>query len=354
MTNALAGIRVLEMGEGIAPAYCGRLLADLGATVTKLEAPGGDRTRHQAGGYLFDALNRGKNVEPDGGDGALIERARGVDVVVESLQPARFAALRDDLLRWSETGTTVASLSVCGRQGPYAGDKGFALQALAGSVAYRMGDPERAPLVFPLEGGDYIGALAAANGVLLALLARRQGVASQWVDVSTWEVIHQFFNRMALVPFGPPRPRGARGGHRSPNLYPWVTLRCADGYVCVCTLLRKHWDRYAEAIGHPEWVSDPAYEIQRPDVPLSLKEELDAGQEEFLRTKTKAELFDFFQSLRVPFHPVNTIPEVLASEQFRQRGFWEHIEGADGRRVRVPGPVVRLPSAVASSAAAGS
>jgi crotonobetainyl-CoA:carnitine CoA-transferase CaiB-like acyl-CoA transferase len=350
MTSALSGVRVLELGEGVAPAYCGRLLADLGAEVTKLEVAGGDRTRRQAGGYLFDALNRDKQVLPDAGDADVLARAREVDVVVESLPPGRFAALREELLRLSESGVIVVSLSVFGRQGPYAGDKGFALQAVAGSVAYRMGDPQRSPLVFPLEGGDYIGALAAANGVLLALLARRRGVPSQWVDVSSWEVIHQFFNRMALVPFGAPRPRGARAGHRSPSLYPWVTLHCQDGYVCICTLLKKHWERYAEAIGHPEWIADPELEIQRPEIPIEVKERLDAGQEEFLRTKSKAELFDFFQSLRVPYHPVNSIADILGAEQLSHRSFWREIETEDGRRLRVPGPAVRMPAAQAAPA----
>lgn len=342
MVAALNGINILEIGDGVAPAYCGRLLADLGARVTKMESSSGDRTRQQAGGYLFDVLNRGKEIVTDSDSmDRMLARAAEADVVVESLSPEQFAAARDRLLALVDRGVIVASLSVFGRQGPYAGDKGFALQALAGSVAYRMGDPDRAPLVFPFEGGDYVGAVAAANGVLLAMLARRRGVAAQWVDISSMEVIHQFFNRMALSSALPFRPRGARGGHRSPNLYPWVTLKCADGYVCVCTLLKKHWDRYAEAIGHPEWIDDPERDTRRMDLPLEIKEELDAGQEEWMRTRTRPEMFEFFQSLRVPFHPVNDIDATLNAEQLEHRRYWAEFATNDGRTLRAPAALMR-------------
>ncbi len=343
MALALDGVRVVELGDGIAPMYCGRLLADMGASVTRLETAADGGIRQRAGGRLYDVLNRGKQLtprEPD--DGALIGRLKNADVVVESLSPERFATLREKLLQLSQSGVIVASLSVYGRQGPYANDRGFALQAVAGSVAHRIGDPDRAPLVFPLEGGDYIGAVAATTGVLLALHARSRGTASQWVDVSSWEVVQIFFNRVALTALPNAARRVARGGHRAAVLYPWVTLNCRDGYACVCTLLKKHWDRYAEAIGHPEWIDDPRLPVPGAALPIEIKDELDAAQELFLRTKSRDELFDRFQALRVPFHPVRTIQETLIAPQLKQRGFWQEYDDGDAGCLRVPGPAARV------------
>ncbi len=345
MALALDGIRVVELGDGIAPAYCGRMLADMGASVTRLETEGESGIRPRSGGRLYRVLNRGKQLAPQDPDSnALIARLKGADVIVESLSPERFAALREKLLQLTESGVIVASLSVFGRQGPYSSEPAFSLQAVAGSVAYRLGDPKRAPLVFPLEGGDYIGAVAASTGVLLALHARSRGTPSQWVDVSSWEVMQTFLNRMALSALPSAGVRGARGGHRAPRLYPWVTLNCQDGYACICTLLKKHWDRYAEAIGHPEWIDDPRLPVPGGTLPGEIKDELDTAQELFLRTKSKDELFDFFQSLRVPFHPVRTIRETLAAPQLEHRSFWVECDDGTGRSLRVPGPAVRVPT----------
>lgn len=337
MSLALRGLRMLELGEGIAPAYCGRLLRDLGAEVTKVEVAHGDRTRQHADGLLFETLNEGKAMAALADGGGLPPDAGSYDIVVEGLTTPEAESLEPEFRSWVDGGTIVASVSTFGRSGPLAGRKGFALQAATGTIAYRMGQPTREPVVFPLEAPDYTAGAVVSNGILLAILARRRGGAGRRIDVATIEMMDTYFNRNGSRG----TYREVREGHRSSRLYPYVTLRCKDGYVCVATLQKRHWDIYVEAMGHPELVHHSRYDVLGGTLSEEVKAELDAMQEEWFKDTTKAELFEFFRRIRVPFHPVHTMSELLASDHLEQRRFFRDLEHEDGPPLRVPGPPFR-------------
>lgn len=335
----LAGFKVLELGIGVGPSYVGRLLQQFGAEVTKVEREGGDRTRRQANGALFEALNLGKTVlgASEVNFACLVADA---DVVIEALPVRSYDEIADELSTAVARGAIVASLSAYGRTGPFRDRDGLQLQAVAGSVAYRMGDPNRSPLIFPTEAAEYVASAATAAGILLAILAKRHGAGGQHVDVSIWDTLHVFFNRggTMLAALGP--TRGARGGARAPQLYPWVTLACADGYVNLCTLLKKHWDRYVGAMGHPEVALDPHYDVSGR-LTEDAKDELDDMQRAWFRDRSRAELAKLFEEIRVPFHTVNTIGESLQSEHLRVRRFFTSFTDSQGRMLRVPEGVIR-------------
>ncbi|KRT65931.1 MAG: hypothetical protein XU13_C0123G0007, partial [Candidatus Rokubacteria bacterium CSP1-6] len=205
--GALAGLRVVELGELVSAPYCGRLLAGLGADVVKVETLQGDSARrhgpfprdepHPERSGLFLALNAGKrgvtlDLDSAAGRarlGALLETADGL---VENLPIERLEALgltpEDTRRRWPRL--VHVSVTVFGRRGPYARFRGHALQAsAAGAASITIGEPGRPPLPLPVSQPDYQGGVNGAIGFLLACLARERSGQGQHVDVATADVV---------------------------------------------------------------------------------------------------------------------------------------------------------------------
>ena len=164
MTAPLEGLRVLDLTTGIAGPHATKLLADFGATVTKLEPPGGDRARHEgpfpgdgpnteasAPFLLFNTNKRSVVADLESFDGIELARrlARVSDVVLEDLTPGRLAELGLDLeeLRADRPELVTCSITPFGQTGPYAGlpESDLVLQSMGGAV-YATGHAEREPL----------------------------------------------------------------------------------------------------------------------------------------------------------------------------------------------------------------
>ena len=357
----LSDIRVVELGEFIAAPYCGKLLADLGAEVIKVESPaGGDKARvhgpfpddvpgpERSGLFLFLNTNKmGVTLDPytSYGRGLLEELLGQADVLVHGLGPSMRrrlgldpAALRQRFPRLVATGVTAF-----GQQGPYADYKGHALQAAASSLAYRLGDPDRHPLTLPLSEADFIGGLQGAAATLLALYARRLTGRGQEVDISTLECLSVNITslpRVTAAAFGIGDDMKRNDYHG--GSYPWVTLPCADGYVCILAGLRRHWERYVEVMGHPEWTQEPPIVAFDRKYMAAHADELDALQIAWLAGKTKKELLGLFDEHRIPNQPALNIDEVVESDHLSERGFFIEVEHPLMGRVKMPGPPFRL------------
>ncbi len=330
--TGLDQIRVLELGEGIGPAYAGWLLSTLGASVTKVVSPR-DRLCRQSGGLMFGALNRGKSLVDTMDQVDIAEPA----VIVEGLRWPEYEAIAEKFQEAVAADRIVASVSTFGRQGPYRARRGFSLQAVAGSVARRMGRPDQAPLTFPLDAVDYVGGLMTAAGVLLAL---RADVPGQHVDVSTLDIVTNVYNRNGVAQAaGGGMVRGERHGHRFGTGI-IGTFRCADGYVSLVTLLYKHWERFFEEMGGAHLLDEPRFNLRGAPLIPEAREELEGIINGWLSKFTRAELFELFQRIRVPFQPVNTLEEVLAEPHLDTRGFWDEVP-LDGRIFKVPASPTR-------------
>ena len=339
----LAGLRAVEFAEQISAPFCGKLLAGLGADVIKVEPVVGDPLRdygpfpgdlpHPERGGLFHYLNGGKrsvtlDLAPRSGERLALELARWADVVVtDSSLPASLRGLltdeaaRDSALIWTQ-------VSIFGNDGPHASFVGGTLQAAAGSVAYHLGDPDRAPLMSPAREAEYWGGLQGCAATLAAVHSRERDGLGQGVEISSLEAISTLvgahrdlravrFGGAITVGFGGDTPRQGYHGW----LLPWVTLPCKDGYVTIISSSVRHWQRYLDEMEGQDWTSDPRiYNLDRPYIEEDLGfDTLDALQMQWLETKTKAELFDLFGRLPVPFQPVQTIAEVLDSDHMRHR-----------------------------------
>ena len=368
----LNGFRIVELGEFIAVPYCGKLLADLGAEVIKVESPDrGDKSRAygpfkdgvsgREGSGLFLFLNSNKSgvtLDLDAQDGrrVLNDLLGRADAVVHDLTPRERESLylTPATLRQQFPRLVVAGITVFGQQGPYANYRGHALQAAAGSLSYRLGDPDNHPLTEPLSQADFVGGLQGAGATLLALYARRLTGRGQEVDISTLECLSVNINslmRITAAAFGIGEDMKRNGYHG--GSYPWVTLPCSDGYVCILIETKRHWQRYMKMMDDPPWAQEPPLAPFDRAYMAAHADEFDALQIPWLATKTKKELLELFNHYQLPCQPVLNMCEVVESDHLRERRFFLEVGHPVMGKVRIPGQPFRLseyPYVVKSSA----
>ena len=353
LTTACQGLRVIEWGEGIAAAHCGRLLVELGATVIKIEPPEGDALRqrgpfrhdkpdHESGG-LFAALNAGKrSVTLSLPERHALERlhqhlaAADVFIIAQPLEWRRECGLAIESLRSRYPDLVIASLSVLGEYGPHAGAPALSLDACAVSgVAWVIGEPGRAPLAIPLEQADWQAGAHGAAAILMAYLA---GGGAQ-IDIAGADVLACAAGTNGLIYLCHGLQRWERAGRRafaSGGPYPYVILPCKDGAVCLIGRSRQEWTRLMQAMGNPAWAAEPRYQdlhAMGRDYP----EEVDALIVPWLMQHTRAELLALGEQFGFPVGPLRTYEEVAATPQFAHREFFRSVRLPDGSELTVPG-----------------
>jgi len=264
----LRGVRVVEFSQLIAAPFCGLTLADLGAEVIKVEPPAGDAMR-QFPPYLADgrpaqfcALNRGKRgvvadlSQPDGRALAarLIARA---DVVLENLGDAR------ELLgvSFAEAAARRPQLIWCAITGWGADSPGRSidpsLQAAMGLISI-TGEEAGGPVRIPVPLVDFMTGMYAAQSILAALWRVREGGCGAFLDCAMADAATTLASTSALLAAGGHfSPR--RLGSESPLVVPSGVFIAGDGReVQIVCVTERHWRGLCRAVGHPEWVDDPA------------------------------------------------------------------------------------------------
>ncbi len=272
----LEGVAVLEIGNGIGAPLCGRIMADLGAEVVKLEIPpGGDCTRN----WMFPApkngvspawvyYNRGKSniaidlARPEGAQAAA-ELAARFDVIIENFPPGTLARFGLDYatIRAKNPRLVMCSLSPHGQTGPLAavpGDDGTA-QALC-ALAQLTGNEDGSPVVIGQRYAEGVGAVFALGAIAAALRYRDRAGIGQYIDLALYEgplyvhdtsLMQYAFTHGEEVAF----PTGA---HR-PGTMPCGMFRARDGYIVFTILQPQDWEWFIARIGHPDKVNDPRW-----------------------------------------------------------------------------------------------
>lgn len=362
----LERIRVLELGNYIAAPTAGRMLADFGADVIKVERPRtGDELRNwrlYAGetSMLYRTVNRNKrSIELDlrtpRGRRAVLDLVAKSDVLIENFRPGTLDRWGLDAATLAEANPelVVARVSAFGQTGPLSARPGFAAVAEAyGGLRELVGEPDRPPARVGVSIGDSIAGLYAAFGVMMTLFQResaraagRQGPSpvSQHIDVALHEAVFSMME--SLVPdhsaYG---VRRERVGGRMEGIAPTNAYPCADGsYVVIAGNNDAIFKRYMKTIGRPDLADDPglATNAQR----WARRDELDDAITAWTTSLPRADVLRILDSAGVPAGPIMSAADITDDPQFRARAMIQQLPvEVDGeeREVAFPGIVPLL------------
>src|SRR6266852_4866760 len=331
---ALAGIRVLEVGNFMAAPFCTLQLADLGADVVKIENPdGGDQTR-ASGPFLegesssFLRLNRNKrsvalDLKAPRGKQVFRTLAARADVLVENLRPGTMKDLELDYPRLSEINPRLVYVAASGwgQDGPYAQRPGLDImaQGMSGLMSITGEEGGRNPVKVGVPVTDLTCALYAAIAALAALRVRERTGRGQFIDVSlfesgvslaVWEA-GQYFATGEI-----PKPLGS--AHQTSA--PYQALRAADGYFTLGATTPRNWRSFCEVLDHPEWAGDERFKDNpsrhaRRDVLIPMIEDVTSR-------KPRAHWVSLLQKAGVPCAEIRTYDQVYNDPQLKARGFF--------------------------------
>ncbi len=355
--SVLTGLRVLDLTDHKG-ALCGRILADMGADVIKIEPPGGDAAR-RIGPFLDDVPHRDRSLffwfynlnkrsvtldlSCPQGTGIFARMAAAADLVIESFAPGRLAALGLgwDRLRQINPALILCSIAPFGQTGPWRDyEANDSILAALGGMLYVCGYPKERP-VRPLGLQAYhSGCHYAVIAIMGALFARDRSGAGQWIDVSFQEATASAVEHLAGRYFGEndiPRRYGTMHWFRG-----FRVARCRNGYVMHSisgdwnTLLEwARGDGKAQELTEPQW-SDDSY--RRANC-----ERLYQILDEWVKDKDRDQLAERAQTLRLPYAAVRPIDELACDEQLEARGYFVDVEHPElGRTFRYPGAPFRL------------
>ncbi|MGY6019923.1 CaiB/BaiF CoA transferase family protein [Streptomyces spinosirectus] len=356
--DLLAGLRVLELGSFIAAPSAGRLLADFGADVVKVERPGtGDELRrwrlHEGDtSLLFRVMNRNKrsvtlDLRTDEGRELCLDLIRSSDVVLENFRPGTLErwGLGPQEIRRVNPRAVLVRISGYGQSGPYRDRPGFGGVAEAvGGLRHLTGYPDRAPTRVGISIADQIAGLYAVIGALMALHRRDRDGRGETVDVALYEGIYSLME--SLVPdfdaFGVER---GRTGSALPGVVPSNTYRCADGrYAVISGNGDAIYRRLMRLVGRPDLAEDPALADNAGRVARA--DELDEAIGAWTATLPCPDVLAALERASVPGGPIYTASDILDDPHYRARGMHERhpVATASGDKAEVvfPGVVPRF------------
>jgi formyl-CoA transferase len=330
----LAGVRVLELGNYIAAPTAGRMLADFGAEVIKVERPvTGDelRTWRLYSGdtsMLYRTINRNKksivlDLKTERGREIVLGLVRHCDVLLENFRPGTLEkwGLGPEELDRVNPNLVITRISAFGQTGPLSERPGFAAVAEAfGGLRELVGDPDRPPVRTGVSIGDSIAGIYAAFGTVMALFQRERvkvPLPQRVIDVALNESVLSVME--SLVPdylaYGVTRERvgGRMEGIAPSNAYP-----CADGTsIIVAGNGDAIFQRYMQTVGRPDLAEDP--ELQSNAGRWRRREELDAAIGQWTIRHDRSEALKLLDEAGVPSGPIYTAADICADEQYEAR-----------------------------------
>jgi formyl-CoA transferase len=360
--GALAGLKVLELGQLIAGPFAAKTLADFGAEVIKVEPPP-DAKRPQASGgdplrkwrLLKDGTSVWWQVQSrnkrslaldlrEGEAQEIVRRlAQDADVLIENFRPGTLEGwgLAPDTLLELNPRLIVLRISGYGQSGPYRDRPGFGVVAEAmGGLRHLTAEPGRVPVRVGVSIGDTLAALHGVIGILVALQHRQRTGRGQVIDVALYEAV---FNCMeSLLPeysaFG--AVRGAAGS-ALPGIAPSNAYRCADGgYALIAGNGDSIFKRLMAVIGRPDLAEDPALADNAGRV--ARVGEIDDAIGQWTAELSVADVLAKLDATSVPAGRIYTIADIAADPHYRARGMLQEIRTDDGDTLAVPGIVPKL------------
>ena len=344
----LTHIKVLDLSRVLAGPWAGQVLADLGATVIKVERPGvGDDTRvwgppflkaengeHTKEACYFLAANRGKqsvtiDISTAEGQELVRKLAAQADIVLENYKVGtliRYGLGYEDL-KAVNPAIIYCSVTGFGQDGPLAELPAydFMIQAMGGLMSVtgeRDGQPGGGPQKVGMPIMDLMTGMWAAVGVLAALARRNETGEGEYIDLAMLDVMvatiaNQGMNY--LVSGKTPQ----RMGNKHPNIQPQDVFQCTDGQMVLAVGNDGQFASFCQAMNRPDLASDPRFTTNSSRV-VNLAALMEILVQE-IGQRSRAECIDALRLHGVPCGPINTIPEVLADPQIIHREMLRYL-----------------------------
>ena len=368
MPGPLAHLTILDLSRVLAGPWCTQLLADLGATVIKIEKPGtGDDTRAWGPPFLRDtdgndtgeaayylACNRGKQsvaidfTTTEGRD-LVLALARQSDALVENFKVGGLAKYGLDYPRVSAINPRLvyASITGFGQDGPYADRAGydFIIQGLSGFMSV-TGERDDLPGGGPQKAGvaitDLMTGMYTSVALLAALAHRDRTGLGQWIDACLFDssvAMMAVMDMNYLVSGVPPQ----RAGNAHQNIVPYQVFACADGHLILAVGNDGQFRRFCDVAGRREWAIDDRFatnaaRVRHRDTIVPLIDTVMAG-------RTQREWLAALEQAGIPCGPINRLDQVFGDPQLQARGMRVDLAHPLARSV----PQVRAPLRLSGS-----
>jgi len=360
--GTLEGIRVIELAQGVAGPCCGKLFADFGADVVKVEPPRtGDFTRNwgpfpgdkpdveQSGLFFFLNTNKRSvtlDLETPEGREQLLDLVRTADVLIDSSRPQQLRERgRDyDALARLNPNLVMISCTPFGQTGPYADWNGYDLNAyhLSATGSRYCGLPDREPLENGTFSADFMGGYAAAAWGLAAVLGREQVGGGQHVDCSSAEVLAALVvGSLNIGGYAQDGVYHRRTGKGMGFACPARIYACKDGWVFIIALETHQWKGLCHAMGEPDWAMPELFHELRSRG--ENRDFIDAMIEGWTLPRSKNEIMEVCQAQGCPATALYDMADLARLPHLRERSYWVGLEHPHLGSVRTLGAAMRLP-----------
>src|SRR5882757_937026 len=347
----LSRFKVIDLTRARAGPTAARQFADWGADVIKVEMPQDDDEDPMMGGSRhgpdFFNLHRNKrsmtlNLKTAEGVAILKKLAEAADVLIENYRPDVKHRLGFDYetLRKINPRLVYVSLSGFGQDGPYGNRPGFdqIAQGMGGLMSI-TGLPGQGPVRVGVPIADLSSGMYAAMGALIALLERDVSGEGQWVQTSLLQA--QIF----MLDFQASRwlmekDVAKQAGNNHPTSIPTGVFKTSDGYINIATTGGRIWERCAQAIGAPEFVTDPEYATA--PARSRNRDALNAEISKLTEKKSTETWVRELNAAGVPCGPIYSIDQMFEDAQVKHLGIAQDVPNAENRHIRLVGQPVTL------------
>ncbi|OGN94970.1 MAG: formyl-CoA transferase [Chloroflexi bacterium RBG_13_50_21] len=356
--SLLEGVRVLDLSRVLAGPYCTMMLADLGADIIKIEAPGlGDDTRHWGPPFApggesayFLCVNRNKrsmtlNLKSDQGIQILKELIRQSDVLVENFRVDTLEkwGLGYDALQLLRPGLVYCTITGYGYTGPYRHLPGydFIIQAQGGVMSI-TGPAQGEPYKVGVAIADIMAGLFACNAILAALFDHQRTGRGQRIDISLLDSQIAWLANVGsnyLISGESPK----RYGNAHPNIVPYQTFKARDGYFALGIGNDGQWRQFCDMAGKMEWAQDVRFQtnanrVKNRNILIPMLEDL-------FHQSEIAHWLSILEAVGVPCGPINSIDQLLDDPQVLAREMVIEVPHPSAGIVRMVASPLKIPTA---------
>jgi crotonobetainyl-CoA:carnitine CoA-transferase CaiB-like acyl-CoA transferase len=336
MMAPLQGLRVVELARILAGPWIGQTLADLGADVIKVEAPGGDDTRGWGPPFVqgsdgkdqdaayFHSCNRGKrsvvvDFRTPLGREAVRRLAKKSDVLIENFKVGGLAQYGLDYASLGELNPRLVYCSITGfgQTGPYAARAGydFMIQGMGG-IMDLTGEPDGSPQRVGVAFADIFTGAYGVIAILAALAQRARTGIGQQIDMALLDSMVGVLANQGLSYLVSNKVPG-RMGNAHPNIVPYRVFAVSDGHLIIAVGNDAQFAKLCSYLGRPELIADPAFASNAARV--ANRARLEAVLAKPLATLPRDEILSALERLGVPAGPINTVADVFADPQVVHR-----------------------------------